>query len=504
MKRIVLFLAYLLINIGCLHSQGVIKDINTVNFPEVSFVVQSYSPDTLGEIRVAEEGEYVPSKIVGIETNTVAKKCNVLFLWDLKGKGDFVPKMLNDLVRREPHCYANVIVFGKDNLGNPFYEPLLESFTNDFLTIESKVKEEVGRERKPNSSNTDILYVLNQVVSGMEKLPIEEPKAIILYSTGKNNAATGIETHPIINLARKFRIYIYVVNIDGDVAGKMFCESLAKRTYGLYLNTSYRKVDENEPIAENETINQWIESLPQRWGGITYHVSFSSHYNRNGESKQIAVVLGEDTLNTTYVIPKYSFGNWIGDHILLFIILLVITLALIGTGLFFLIRHFRYKAEDRKEKERERDAERQKLKSEQETLRRRLEIAEAEQRKKRELEQSREQTAKHQEYLSSINSLMKSKNIRLRLLVSTMTGSFEYVINEPETTIGAAEDNNIVLDDTTVSRHHALLYFDGNDFGIKDLKSTNGLVMNGFKVDDLKLRNGDSVSLGKTTIKFYF
>jgi pSer/pThr/pTyr-binding forkhead associated (FHA) protein len=85
-----------------------------------------------------------------------------------------------------------------------------------------------------------------------------------------------------------------------------------------------------------------------------------------------------------------------------------------------------------------------------------------------------------------------------------MTGSFENMVVSAENTIGAAEDNDIVINDRTVSRHHAVLYFDGQTFGIRDLRSTNGIVMNGFKVDDLKLRNGDSVSLGNAVMKIYF
>ena len=85
-----------------------------------------------------------------------------------------------------------------------------------------------------------------------------------------------------------------------------------------------------------------------------------------------------------------------------------------------------------------------------------------------------------------------------------MTGSYEYMMKSPEVTIGTAEDNMIVIEDRTVSRHHAILYFNGEYFGIKDRKSTNGIVMNGFKMTDMKLRNGDSVSLGNAMIKIYF
>ena len=137
-------------------------------------------------------------------------------------------------------------------------------------------------------------------------------------------------------------------------------------------------------------------------------------------------------------------------------------------------------------------------------MRRKLELAEHEQRRRQEQEQIREKETQRQEYLSNINRLMLARNIKARILVCTMTGSKEYMMNNAELSIGTAEDNAIVIDDRTVSRHHAILYFNGEHFGIRDLNSTNGIVMNGFKMKEMKLRNGDSVSLGNTMIKIYY
>ena len=73
-----------------------------------------------------------------------------------------------------------------------------------------------------------------------------------------------------------------------------------------------------------------------------------------------------------------------------------------------------------------------------------------------------------------------------------------------ETSIGSATDNDIIIEDSTVSRHHAILAFNGRDFIIRDQGSTNGIVMNGYRLNEITLRNGDAVSLGNTVIKFNF
>lgn len=49
-----------------------------------------------------------------------------------------------------------------------------------------------------------------------------------------------------------------------------------------------------------------------------------------------------------------------------------------------------------------------------------------------------------------------------------------HALDEPQTTIGRGEDNTIVLDDTKASRNHARVEFDGTDYTVTDLNSTNG------------------------------
>jgi hypothetical protein len=46
-----------------------------------------------------------------------------------------------------------------------------------------------------------------------------------------------------------------------------------------------------------------------------------------------------------------------------------------------------------------------------------------------------------------------------------------------ETSLGAEADNDIVLGDQYVSRHHACLRWDGTTWLLEDLKSTNGTLM---------------------------
>lgn len=63
-------------------------------------------------------------------------------------------------------------------------------------------------------------------------------------------------------------------------------------------------------------------------------------------------------------------------------------------------------------------------------------------------------------------------------------------------TLGRASTCNIQLDDSTVSSSHAEIRPDGRDYYVADLGSTNGLRVNGEKVDSAVLRSGDRLTLG--------
>lgn len=68
--------------------------------------------------------------------------------------------------------------------------------------------------------------------------------------------------------------------------------------------------------------------------------------------------------------------------------------------------------------------------------------------------------------------------------------------------IGKKEDNDFVLADNTVSRHHLEIEQSGDGFLLKDLGSTNGTSINDLRVKEAYLSPGDVIFLGNTKIEF--
>ena len=77
----------------------------------------------------------------------------------------------------------------------------------------------------------------------------------------------------------------------------------------------------------------------------------------------------------------------------------------------------------------------------------------------------------------------------------------EYPIDQERLVIGRMPQNDIQLDDPTVSGEHAAIVNDKHSF-IEDLKSTNGVFVNGNKVSHQQLRNRDVITIGRHKLQF--
>ena len=61
--------------------------------------------------------------------------------------------------------------------------------------------------------------------------------------------------------------------------------------------------------------------------------------------------------------------------------------------------------------------------------------------------------------------------------------------------IGRVEDNDIVVPNRFVSKHHALLTRNSYEWRVRDLGSSNGTFVNGIKVNEQTLQTGDTISI---------
>jgi FHA domain/FhaA, N-terminal domain len=78
-----------------------------------------------------------------------------------------------------------------------------------------------------------------------------------------------------------------------------------------------------------------------------------------------------------------------------------------------------------------------------------------------------------------------------------------YVLDGPTATLGRSKECECVINDPNISRKHAQLRRNNTgDWQVVDLGSTNGIKVNGRRVDSARLAPGDEVTLGTTSFAF--
>lgn len=75
-------------------------------------------------------------------------------------------------------------------------------------------------------------------------------------------------------------------------------------------------------------------------------------------------------------------------------------------------------------------------------------------------------------------------------------------IDKEVLSIGRARDNDIVIENLSVSRNHTKIKAIAGEFSVLDMNSANGTLLNGVRITKADLANDDIITIGKHTIQF--
>ena len=78
-----------------------------------------------------------------------------------------------------------------------------------------------------------------------------------------------------------------------------------------------------------------------------------------------------------------------------------------------------------------------------------------------------------------------------------------FLLDADSVRAGRHPESEIFLDDVTVSRHHAEFTRDGQYFSVKDAGSLNGTYVNRDRIEQVQLKDGDEVQVGKYRLVFF-
>ena len=105
--------------------------------------------------------------------------------------------------------------------------------------------------------------------------------------------------------------------------------------------------------------------------------------------------------------------------------------------------------------------------------------------------------------IDKLREELKARSERNRAYLIVLAGADvgkTFKLNDGEVTIGRSRSADIKLDDDSISRKHVRLQLSGERVVIEDLKSSNGTLVNGERVSEAPLADGDKIRVGETTI----
>jgi pSer/pThr/pTyr-binding forkhead associated (FHA) protein len=91
------------------------------------------------------------------------------------------------------------------------------------------------------------------------------------------------------------------------------------------------------------------------------------------------------------------------------------------------------------------------------------------------------------------------------VVIQGATPGLQILLDRPKTVIGRLRSNDLVLDSTTVSRHHGHVTKDGQRYAVEDLNSRNGITINGERLkpnEPRTLSHADTLRLGDQQLVF--
>jgi hypothetical protein len=106
---------------------------------------------------------------------------------------------------------------------------------------------------------------------------------------------------------------------------------------------------------------------------------------------------------------------------------------------------------------------------------------------------------------TSVLAPSKLESTLLRGKLKVMRGEQQgeiWFLNRVQTSLGRALDNDLVLLDISSSRKHVQIMRHALGFTLLDLRSANGVYINGRRVSEEELYDGDEIEIGETLMRF--
>ena len=278
-------------------------------------------------------------------------------------------------------------------------------------------------------------------------------------------------------------------------------KELCLQTYGRF--TSNQK---NESKIVGKTLTNYLNEFIRRSAGIYYPFTYTSTFEKDGKQQEVEIKTKNGDTTFYVPVPSKNILELIQDNPLVSILVFLLL-----AGLSFVIILFLKKNKLKKQElELDRDRQMAELDLKQQTANQKLSQQEvdmqrmkAEDIKKREIEeQAKNLKDQEEEDQCQIQKMLERGNFPwFEYKFGDMSGNYQ--IQYPRITVGRDENNTWTISHPTVSRNHFELTFKDYVYKIRDLGSSNGLLVNDYKTTETDLKHGDCIQIGEIILTFH-
>jgi len=529
MKKLFLLIAVFVFSFSSYSQIKFYNDSTSVaNFPEISFQINDRDPDLkiksdfilrerLDQLEVIDSFSFIHLKDSLTYSNE--NKC-ILVMIETLGHSNRYEQLNTSLnaINSSLSRFINkgdkvkLVWFALRNAETKVLNDINPKFTDSIKEIKSYL----NKFRLPDNDFTnkyvsDITGALIEGVEMLDKLDSNLPKAIILISEERNNKYAQVSTTSAIAKARENGVVINTIKYNRFKDEQFSIPTLSQGTYGerfvLSQSLGNQRVNNKKKSEIENSVLKISKNLVKRSKGNNYEFSFLTQNDiKNGKNYDIQVEVtdsGEHVEELSYRAP----GNWIiaqfQKNLILSIIISIIFIALIIILVLKIYKSYKEKALARENEilDQRKNTELQQVEIDKQNK-------EIDRIKNEESERKRIEAEKKKKEAESvlIKKMLQNGNFPI-LKVIEGGNSKTYEVNKPSFAVGRSSNNDLTINNPHISGNHFTIYFDGNNYSLNDVGSTNGTLVNGIIYKggsgSINLNDGDIIEVTEITIVFY-
>lgn len=485
-----------------------VQQLNIEKYPEVKGKLWVRDPDGIKTdgIRFFEDDRIVPVNFGGFERpDSIGPNKAVLFLIlntpdqnEMKWYQNLVRETVNKTLKKGDQ-FAVATFSCKEN--DRFIFPQRLNFTDDEKLIGGQLDSINFQPRsKLYKGKSQIYLAINEALFMLEEQNMALPTSIFVLSNDKNLQPVEFQGENPVQRSKKLDIPVYGI-MFATPSSSFEIEDLCKQTYGIYFS------DPSNSLTEvSSRMTEYLNGMNARSAGIFYPFTYSSTFEKDGLSHTVKIDSKDDQTVFAFDSPKKTLIELAKENIILTITILVVLIALIVI-LIVKVKKNRKKAFELEQQKIEQfaDMERHQQDAEQKISAQEVELKNI--REREILEKEEEEIKKHKEEQEKVDALQFQKMLERGNLpwfeykVADQSGSYQ--IASPRLTVGRDNSSDWVIPHPTVSRNHFELSFKDYVYKIKDLNSSNGLMVNGYAIKESELKHGDVIQAGELILTFH-